>query len=165
MYLYPQTLAEKLEYDALLALLAGHCVSQWAREQARTLRPEWLPARVEEQLKATAEAYQLQAFEEGMPEAAIPHISAYLRTAFIEGAFLDEEQCFDLLKLLTYTKRLIGFFEARKELYPVLAGYTAEVELPKEAILALDQIIGADGRMRPTASKELSDLSHALNRL
>ncbi len=165
MYLYPQSLAEKLEYDALLNLLAGHCVSQSAREQALTLRPAHQADRVAELLAGTHEAYQLQAYEGGMPEAAIPHISAYLRTAFIEGAFLDEEQCFDLLKLLTYTKRLMGFFEARKELYPVLAGYTSELELPKEAILALDKIIGADGKMRPTASKELSDISHGLNRL
>lgn len=165
MYRYPDQISQKLEFDQLLQLLAGHCVSTAAREQALDLRPLDRMEAVEEALRATAEAYQLQAFDGGMPDASIPHISTYIRTAFIEGAFLDEEQCYDLLKLLTYVKRLLGFFDSRAELYPVLHGYSKTIELPKTAIESLDQVIGSDGRMRPNASKELSNISASLNRL
>lgn len=165
MYLYPDNLYQKLEFDQVLQLLAGHCVSQAAKERALDLQPEakWVAV---ERLQALAyESYQLQAFDGGLPDAQIPHISAYLRTAFIEGAFLDEEQCFELLRLLQYVKRLLGFFDARKEAYPLMHGLAADFELPKEAIASLERVIGAEGRLRPNASKELADIVGSLHKL
>lgn len=165
MYLYPDNLYQKLEFDQVLQLLANHCVSQSARELALNLQPASTAAAVKRLQSLAFESYQLQAFDGGLPDAQIPHISAYLRTAFIEGAFLDEEQCFELLKLLQYVKRLLGFFDARKESYPLMHGLAAEFELPKEAISSLERVIGADGKLRPNASRELSDIMGSLNKL
>lgn len=165
MYLYPENLYQKLEFDQVLQLLAGHCVSQSARELALQLQPHASETAVAQQQSLSYESYQLQAFDGGMPDAQIPHISAYLRTAFIEGSFLDEEQCFELLKLLQYVKRLLGFFDARKESYPLMHALAADFELPKEAIVALDRVLGADGRLKPHASKELADIVASLNKL
>lgn len=165
MYLYPDNLYQKLEFDQVLQLLAGHCVSQAAKERALDLQPEAKWVAVERLQSLAYESYQLQAFDGGLPDAQIPHISAYLRTAFIEGAFLDEEQCFELLRLLQYVKRLLGFFDARKEAYPLMHGLAADFELPKEAIASLERVIGADGRLRPNASKELADIVGSLHKL
>jgi len=165
VYLYPDNLYQKLEFDQVLQLLAGHCVSQAAKERALDLQPEAKWVAVERLQSLAYESYQLQAFDGGLPDAQIPHISAYLRTAFIEGAFLDEEQCFELLRLLQYVKRLLGFFDARKEAYPLMHGLAADFELPKEAIASLERVIGADGRLRPNASKELADIVGSLHKL
>lgn len=165
MYLYPDNLYQKLEFDQLLQLLAGHCVSTTAREQAIALRPANCAERVDYLQQLAYESFQLQAYDGGMPDASIPHISAYLRTAFIEGAYLDEEQCFELLKLLLYVKRLLGFFESRKEQYPLLHGLTHSFELPRQAVDALDRVIGPEGRLKPNASRELADIVASLNKL
>lgn len=165
MYLYPDNLYQKLEFDQLLQLLAGHCMSIAAREQALQLVPADREGVVAYWQQLAFESYQLQAFDGGLPDASIPHISAYLRTAFIEGAYLDEEQCFELLKLLLYVKRLLRFFDSRKEQYPMLHGLAGEFELPRQAVEALDRVIGAEGRLKPNASRELADIVSSLNKL
>ncbi len=165
MLLYPENLYQKLEFDQLLQLLAGHCVSTAARTSALSLVPAKTPNGVAHLQRLAYEAYQLQACDGGLPDASIPHISSYLRTAFIEGAFLDEEQCAELLKLLLYVKRLLAFFDARKEQYPLLHGLANDFELPRSAITALDRVIGAEGRMRPNASRALADIVASLNKL
>jgi DNA mismatch repair protein MutS2 len=69
------------------------------------------------------------------------------------------------LKLLLYVKRLLGFFASRKEQYPLLHGLAGAFELPRAAVEALDRVIGAEGKLKPNASRELADIVGTLNKL
>ncbi len=162
---YPEALFQKLEFDQVLQLIVNNCVSEQAREDAVALQPIADRQQLTTALQEAWEMYNLLQFDSPLPEESIPHIKTYLRIARIEGNFFDEEQCVELLKILSYAKRLIGFFASRKEQYPALWAIAATVAPGNQAIALLEAVIGKEGKVKPNASKTLSDISGDLNRL
>ncbi len=162
---YPAGLAQKLEFDQVKQLLAGYCVSEVAREKAIVLQPVADFNRLNKRLNEAWEMFQLERFDQSMPDEAIPSVMGFLHLARIEGHFFDEEQCFSLFKILAYSKRLISFFDSRKENYPFLYAISAEVAPANEAFKLIEQIIDKNGKVKPNASKELGDISSDLNKL
>jgi len=163
--LYPNNLLQKLEFDQIQQLIARQCMSEQARSEALALSPITDRHQLATALQQAWEMYQLMQLDSPLPEEPIPHITAYLKTARIEGSFFDEEQCFELWKILSYAKRLISFFSSRKDVYPALWAIAAQVAPAAQAMALLEAILNKEGKIKPNASKALSDISSDLNRL
>lgn len=163
--LYPDNLLHKLEFEQIQQLIARQCLSEQARNEAMSLAPLTDRHQLTTALQQAWEMYQLMLLDSPLPEEPIPHITAYLKTARIEGSFFDEEQCFELWKILSYAKRLISFFSSRKEVYPALWSIAAQVAPAAKAMTLLEAVLNKEGKIKPNASKALSDISSDLNRL
>ena len=163
--LYPENLLQKLEFEQIQQLIARQCMSEQARSEALELGPITDRNQLTTALQQAWEMYLLMLLDSPLPEEPIPHITAYLKTARIEGSFFDEEQCFELWKILSYAKRLISFFNSRKEVYPALWAIAAQVAPAAQAITLLEAVLSKEGKIKPNASKALSDISSDLNRL
>lgn len=163
--LYPENLLQKLEFEQIQQLIARNCLSEQARSEALALRPMTDPHQLSTALQQAWEMYQLMLVDSPLPEEPIPHITTYLKNARIEGSFFDEDQCFELWKILSYAKRLISFFSSRKEVYPELWAIASRVAPAAQAIALLEAVLSKEGKIKPNASKALSDISSDLNRL
>lgn len=163
--LYPENLLHKLEFEQIQQLIARQCLSEQARNEAMSLAPFTDRHQLTTALQQAWEMYQLMLLDSPLPEEPIPHITAYLKTARIEGSFFDEEQCFELWKILSYAKRLISFFSSRKEVYPALWSIATQVAPAAKAMTLLEAVLNKEGKIKPNASKALSDISSDLNRL
>lgn len=162
--LYPDNLLQKLEFEQIQQLIARQCLSEQARSEALSLSPITDRNQLTTALQQAWEMYQLMQLDSPLPEEPIPHITAYLKNARIEGSFFDEDQCFELWKILSYAKRLISFFNSRKEVYPALWAITAQIAPAAQATLLLEAVLSKEGKIKPNASKTLSDISGDLNR-
>jgi len=163
--LYPDNLLQKLEFEQIQQLIARQCMSEQARTEAMALSPLTDRHKLTTALQQAWEMYQLMLMDSPIPEEPIPHITSYLKNARIEGSFFDEDQCFELWKILNYAKRLISFFSSRKEVYPALWAIAAQVAPAAQAITLLEAVLSKEGKIKPNASKALSDISSDLNRL
>ncbi|MBA4852795.1 endonuclease MutS2 [Emticicia sp. BO119] len=167
--LYPQNIEQKIGFDKIRELIAEQCVSSLGRAFVEKIRFSDDYKIIDRLIRQVAEFKLILQTESGFPEQNYIDVSESLARASIEGAFIGEEQFFEIKLSLRTIQQIIHFFKTKEEMiYPELKTLTAN-SLPVSAndgwsgvISQIDKIIDERGKVRDSASPELADIRRRL---
>src|SRR5690606_28552267 len=80
----------------------------------------------------------------------------------VEGAYLSEEELFQVYSSLQTVFTVIRFFDERKEVYPSLEALFEHLQIEKNILRKIETVIDAKGKMKPNASPALQEISTAI---
>ncbi|MFN3849662.1 MAG: endonuclease MutS2 [Spirosomataceae bacterium] len=163
--LYPKNIEQKLGFDKIRELISEQCISSLGRAFVDKIRFSDDYKLIDKLLKQSAEFKLILQVEGGFPEQNYIDVSDSLSRASIEGAFLSEEQFYDIKSSLKTILQIIHFFKTKEEnnLYPTLQELVQGVDVEKGILPEIDRIIDERGRVRDNASAELMDIRRRLN--
>ncbi len=170
---YPQNIEQKLGFDRIRELIAEQCVSSLGRAFVDKIRFSDDFKTIDRLIRQVAEFKLLLQTETGFPEQNYTDVSEALARAAIEGAFVSEEQFFEIKLSLRTIQQIIHFFKTKEEtIFPELKTLvnnslpSNETETTKtdwsSIISQIDKIIDEKGRVRDSASPELMDIRRRL---
>lgn len=167
--LYPQNIEQKIGFDKIRELIAEQCVSSLGRAFVEKIRFSDDYKIIDRLIRQVAEFKLILQTESGFPEQNYIDVSDALARASIEGAFIGEEQFFEIKLSLRTIQQIIHFFKTKEEMiYPELKTLTAN-SLPVSendgwggVISQIDKIIDERGKVRDSASPELADIRRRL---
>ncbi|RYU92617.1 endonuclease MutS2 [Emticicia agri] len=167
--LYPQNIEQKIGFDKIRELIAEQCVSSLGRAFVEKIRFSDDYKLINRLIRQVAEFKLILQTESGFPEQNYIDVSDALARAAIEGAFIGEEQFFEIKLSLRTIQQIIHFFKTKEEMiYPELKTLTAN-SLPVSendgwggVISQIDRIIDERGKVRDSASPELADIRRRL---
>lgn len=186
--LYPQNIEQKLGFDKIRERLNELCVSPLGRAFVNKIRFSDNYDLVQKMVRQVAEMKDIMAYEpQAFPSQNYLDVTHQLAKAAIEGAFLSEEEFFDVKLSLRTIQECLRFFDNKEpEQYPTLRELVAQTiapPMPKEgddssakaspqgagllvelrALLdALDKIIDDRGKLKDNASSELQAIRRQL---
>ncbi|MEJ2200542.1 MAG: endonuclease MutS2 [Desulfuromonadaceae bacterium] len=146
-----------LEYDKVIALLAGHTASAPGRELALALAP--LPGReaVVEALTEVAEMVVLLTEQGRPPVGGCRDLRDALYRLRAEGTFLLPEVLLDVRSSIEAASECRSYFSERERALRLGARAT-ELEVLREVLREIRQSVGSRGELLDSASFELGDL-------
>ncbi len=186
--LYPQNIEQKLGFDKIRERLNELCVSPLGRAFVNKIRFSDNYDLVQKMVRQVAEMKDIMAYEpQAFPSQNYLDVTQQLAKAAIEGAFLSEEEFYDVKLSLRTIQECLRFFDNKEpEQYPTLRELVAQTiapPMPKEgddssakaspqgagllvelrALLdALDKIIDDRGKLKDNASPELQAIRRQL---
>lgn len=160
--LYPENLAEKIGFNAVVQRAAGYCVGERGKETILALLPSVSLDHVLTQLERVKETTEILVGDEPLPFQRLPYVEPLFARAAIENYYLLEEDFFALSKWLATVKAMYGYFHARRSKYPALAELIAGPKFDVRFAEEIDKIIGQEGKMLSHASPELSRLRESI---
>ena len=154
--LYPSNLEQKINFLKIKDLLKDECTSSLGKEYVDRMAFSSDYNLVTKLLDQTEEFQRILISGEMFPSSHFTNLTPYLEKAKLEGAFLDEEDFFELKGSLLTLKGCISFFQNNGEFYPVLSQLLGLlIDLDLGLFKAIDAIIDEKGKIRSNASKEL----------
>lgn len=167
--LYPQNIEQKIGFDKIRELIAEQCVSSLGRAFVEKIRFSDDYKIIDRLIRQVAEFKLILQTESGFPEQNYIDVSEALARASVEGAFIGEEQFFEIKLSLRTIQQIIHFFKNKEEaIYLELKTLTAN-SLPisdndgwSGVISQIDRIIDERGKVRDSASPELADIRRRL---
>lgn len=154
--LYPSNLEQKINFLKIKDLLKDECTSPLGKEYVDRMAFSSDYNLVTKLLDQTEEFRRIIISGELFPSSHFTNLTPCLEKAKLEGAFLDEEDFFELKGALLTLKGCISFFQKNSEFYPVLSQLLGLlIDLDLGLLKAIDAIIDEKGKIRSNASKEL----------
>lgn len=154
--LYPSNLEQKINFLKIKDLLKDECTSSLGKEYVDRMAFSSDYNLVTKLLDQTEEFRRIIISGELFPSSHFTNLTPYLEKAKLEGAFLDEEDFFELKAALLTLKGCISFFQKNSEFYPVLSQLLGLlIDLDLGLLKSIDAIIDEKGKIRSNASKEL----------
>jgi DNA mismatch repair protein MutS2 len=159
--LYPKNLEQKLGFDKIRELLKEACVSTLGQQFVDKMRFSDHYDTIDKLIRQTAEFKDIVQYEPAFPSSNYIDANPHLTKAGIEGAFLSEEEVFEVKLSLRTIHECLRFFAQKEEhQYPTLREISqmAALEGPvsgKTLLATLDAVIDDRGHVRDTASPEL----------
>jgi DNA mismatch repair protein MutS2 len=120
--LYPKNIEQKLGFDRIRELLVDYCISPLGRAFVEKIRFSDNFDLIQKMIRQVSEMKDILQLEaDAFPAQNYIDVTQHLAKAAIEGAFLNEEECFDLKLSLRTIQACLRFFENKEpEQYPTL---------------------------------------------
>ncbi len=158
--LYPTNLEEKIGFDKIRSLLKEACVSSLGISFVDKINFSSDFAQIQKMAKQAEEFRKILQAGESFPIAGFIDINPHLYKARIEGAFLSEEEFYDLKASLITLFKCILFFkgEEKRLLYPLLTELAGGVQADNRLLSLIEAKIDEKGKIKNNASPELSSI-------
>ncbi len=154
--LYPSNLEQKINFLKIKDLLKDECSSPLGKEYVDRMAFSSDYNLVTKLLDQTEEFRRILISGEMFPSSHFTNLNPYLEKAKLEGAFLDQEDFFEIKESLETLRGCVSFFQKHGEFYPVLTQLLGLlIDLDLGLLKAIDTIIDEKGKIRSNASKEL----------
>ncbi len=155
---YPENAVEKLGFADVKALIALKCLSDVGRELVDRIQPQTRYDQINRFLRQAVEFKELLINDSPLPVDHLYPIRPLAERARVVGAFLAEEDFFQLMLSLRTVFAIIRYFNDRNGQYPNLETLFEHLPIEKDLLLAIERVIDAKGHVKPTASPALSDI-------
>ena len=164
MYSYPEDIKQKLEFDKILEKLSNHCLGEPARERVLDLRPFDKLRKIERMLDEIQEYQKSQDLGYHFPLSHYSSISDELVLLSKVDYVLDVEQYLSIYEHIRNISEIKSFFREgeRAENLPLLFQISEQIEIQPEILKLFEAIFSEDGKIKPTASPELSRIFKAI---
>jgi DNA mismatch repair protein MutS2 len=163
--LYPKNFEDKIGFDKIRQQLAELCSGPLGRAFVQRMRFSERYDVVYKLQSQTEEFRKLLASGEAFPEGNFLDVSESLQKAAIEGAFLSEEEFFDLrLSLATLYKCLEIIGKKDDKEIPHLKELSGGLAIDKLLLSEIERVIDERGKVRDNASPELRDIRSSILR-
>ncbi|MCF0244439.1 MAG: Smr/MutS family protein [Bacteroidaceae bacterium] len=178
--IYPKTFENKIGFSEIRQMLKDRCLGTFGRELVDSMEYYTVADDVREQLLLVTEFRTLKAEVEQLPLDYFFDVREQLYRARIEGTHLEEEELFDLrrvlltvsgiVKLLSTTQNAEDYSdfydeEQVKYCYPHLHKLTEDVDTFPKLQQDIDKILDRQGKIKDTASVQLLNIRRDLRRM
>lgn len=161
--LYPHNLEQKINFQKIKELLKAECTSSLGQDYVDKVSFSADFQLVQRLLDQTDEFRQLLISGESFPASNFTNLFPYLEKAKLEGAFLEQEEFYEVKLALQTLRGCVTFFQKNAETYPTLSALLGLLlDLDLNLLKAIDQIIDEKGKIRSNASKELQLIRNQL---
>ncbi|MGF7078303.1 endonuclease MutS2 [Mucilaginibacter sp. UYCu711] len=157
--LYPENTIDKLGFTEVKELIKAHCLSVMGQQMVEKIQ---VMSNYDNISKFLSQAHEFKNILQNDAALPIQHffdIKALANKARLEGAFLTEEEFYQVLASLNTVFAVIAYFNEREGQYPNLEALFEHLPIEKAIIRKIEQVIDAKGKIKPNASRELADIS------
>lgn len=162
--LYPQNSVDKLGFTEVKELIKAHCLSVMGQEMVAKIQVMTNHDLIRKFLSQASEFKNILQNDDALPIHHFFDIKYLANKARVEGAFLSEEEFYQIQASLTTVFGVIGYFNERAGLYPNLEALFEHLPIEKIILKKIDQVIDQKGKIRPNASRELQEITSAIAR-
>jgi len=160
--LYPTNSVDKLGFTEIKELIKAHCLSEMGRQMVDKIQVMNNYDNIRKFLSQANEFKNILENDAALPIHHFFDIKSLANKARIEGAFLSEEEFYQVQASLTTVFAVIGYFNEREGQYPNLEALFEHLPIEKAILKKIDLIIDQKGKIRPNASRELQDITSGI---
>src|ERR1700743_864055 len=160
--LYPENSTDKLGFTEVKELIKAHCLSDMGRQMVDRIQVMNQYDQVHKFLNQANEFKNILQNDDALPIHHFFDIKSLANKAKIEGAFLSEEEFYQVQASLTTVFAVIGYFNEREGQYPNLEALFEHLPIEKAILKKIDLVIDQKGKIRPNASRELADITSGI---
>ena len=162
--IYPENFESKIKFDKIRQLVKSYCLSDMGRELVDKMNFSSDSSYISEQLKETHEFMNILQVEDSFPGDHFRDARPFLQKIRVEGLFLEIAEMVALKLSLESLSAIVRFFKGKEERYPILSAKAGCIHLFPFIQQRLDTIVSKHGTIKDTASPELNDIRHRLQR-
>ncbi|TWR26125.1 endonuclease MutS2 [Mucilaginibacter achroorhodeus] len=160
--LYPKNSADKLGFTEIKELIKAHCLSTMGQDMVNKIQVMTNYDLILKFLNQANEFKNILQNDDALPINHFYDIKSLANKAKIEGAFLSEEEFFQVLASLNTVFAVIAYFNEREGIYPNLEALFEHLPIEKAIIRKIDQVIDPKGKIRHNASRELMEITSGI---
>jgi len=160
--IYPENALEKLGFNDIKQLIKTYCISEMGRNMVDKIGFMSNYDQILKFLQQTAEFKNILTSEDALPIQSFYDIKRLADKTRVEGVFLSEDEFYQVYTSLITVFAVIGYFEKRKGVYPTLEALFENLPIEKAILKNIESVIDEKGKIKPNASKLLSDLISAI---
>jgi DNA mismatch repair protein MutS2 len=154
--LFPSNLDQKINFVKIKDLLKAECTSPLGQNYVDKIAFSSDYNLVQRLLDQTDEFLKILISGEIFPSSNFTNLGPFLEKAKLEGAFLDQEEFYEVKLALQTLRSCVVFFQKHGESYPTLSALLGLlIDLDMNLLKSIDLIIDEKGKIRSNASKDL----------
>src|ERR1700759_4455129 len=162
--LIPSNSTDKLGFTEIKELIKVHCLSVMGQQMVDKIQVMNNYDQIHKFLSQASEFKNILQNDEALPIHHFFDIKSLANKAKIEGAFLSEEEFYQVQASLTTVFAVIGYFNEREGQYPNLEALFEHLPIEKAILKKIDAIIDPKGKIRPNASRDLQDITSGIGK-
>ena len=160
--LIPSNSVDKLGFTEIKELIKAHCLSIMGQQMVDRIQVMNNYEQIHKFLSQASEFKNILENDDALPIHHFFDIKSLANKARIEGAFLTEEEFFQVLASLSTVFAVIAYFNEREGQYPNLEALFEHLPIERSILKKIEMIIDQKGKMKPNASRDLADLTSAI---
>lgn len=160
--IYPNNALEKLGFTEIKNLIKANCLSEMGMGMVDKIQPLSNFDQISKFLAQANEFKNILQNDSPMPIQNFYNIKILAEKARLEGAFLSEEEFFQVLLSLNTVFSVINYFNLREGRYPGLEALFEHLPVEKQIVKQIENVLDIKGKIKPNASAELQDISTAI---
>lgn len=160
--LYPNNSADKLGFTEVKELIKAHCLSEMGRQMVDRIQVMNNFDQIRKFLSQANEFKNILENDAALPIHHFFDIKSLANKAKVEGAFLSEEEFYQVQASLTTVFAVIGYFNEREGQYPNLEALFEHLPIEKAILKKIDLVLDQKGKIRPNASRDLLDITSGI---
>src|SRR3982751_3273685 len=162
--LYPNNSDSKLGFTEVKELIKAHCLSVMGQQMVDKIQVMSNFELITKFLNQANEFKNILQNDAALPIHHFFDIKTLANKAKVEGAFLSEEEFFQVQWSLSTVFAVIAYFNEREGQYPNLEALFEHLPIEKAIIRKIEQVIDIKGKIKPNASRELADISTGISK-
>lgn len=151
-----------LEYDKVLAIIKGKCLTPYGSEQSDRLEPLYVKKAIEQRLGEVTEMRDIIKFGVAFPLYRLEDSRDYINKSMVEDHFLEPADILQISHLIKASNDLYHYDKDHREKFPLLAEYLKRLRSFPELITEINRAIDPDGSIKDSASKTLRSIRQNL---
>jgi DNA mismatch repair protein MutS2 len=162
--IYPLNSLQKLGFDDIKNSIKNFCISEMGRGMVDKMQFMSNYDQINKFLRQTNEFKNIIENDQPLPIQSFFDIKKLAEKARIEGTFLNEDEVFQIYSSLQTVFAVIKYFADREGQYPNLEALFEHLPIEKNILKHIEAIIDVKGKIKPNASRLLSDISAAISK-
>ena len=158
----PEKALTDLEFTTVLQQLSQLTITSMGKESCLSLQPIENKQELILQLESVSEFTASFANENRIPNHGFDDLTSEINLLKIENSVLELEGFRRIAKASDIINILLKFFEKFKEYYPRLFEQSTDIEITKDLIIAINNVIDRFGEVRNDASPELFQIRKSI---
>lgn len=154
---------EDIEFNSVLVQVAEHSITSLGRTEVLSIQPINNEASLLQALSFTNEFLASFDNDNRIPNHGFESITNEIKLLNIENSFLETQSFRKIVAISDTSNNLIKFFEKFKDYYPNLFEFSQNIEVTKEIISEIENVIDKYGDVKDRASDTLYQLRRAAN--
>ena len=160
--LYPKNSINKLGFTEVKELIKAHCLSEMGQQMVDKIQVMSDYGQIHKFLSQANEFKNILENDDALPIHHFFDIKSLANKARVEGAFLSEEEFFQVQASLSTVFAVIAYFNEREGQYPNLEALFEHLPIEKAIIRKIEQVIDAKGKIKHNASRELAEITSGI---
>lgn len=156
--IYPNNAVDKLGFTDIKARIKSKCLSEPGKEMVDKIQPQTRFDQIDKFLRQAHEFKELLTNDAPLPIDHLYPIRPLAEKAKVIGAFLSEEEFFQVLLSLKTVFAVIRYFNERDGQYPNLEALFEHLPIEKNMVTAIEQVIDIKGKVKNNASTSLAEI-------
>jgi len=156
--LYPSNSTDKLGFTEVKELIKAHCLSEMGRQMVDRIQVMNNYDQIRKFLYQASEFKNILENDEALPIHHFFDIKSLANKARIEGAFLSEEEFYQVQASLTTVFAVIGYFNEREGQYPNLEALFEHLPIEKAILRKIEKRFLSTCLLRKQFSGKLTQL-------